>query len=113
MAREKRFGRCSCRRRCTRPTPDDWAPELERQRALTVRDERYRANVRLAAWLVILTVGVTTGAGGFLDARGGGAPGCSTRGGAERAAPPTSQAVARAAIVNYGGSGAGRTPGGT
>lgn len=78
--------------------PTTGRPELERQRALTVRDRRYRANVRLAAWLVILTVGVIAGAGGLLEAGRGGAPGCFTAGGADRAAPPKSRVAALAAV---------------
>jgi hypothetical protein len=85
MARASAANRCD---RCARghwsrghagrpPTPHDWTPEVERQRALAIRDQRYRANVRLAAWLVILTVGAATHAGGLVETgRGGRAPGC-------------------------------------
>jgi len=37
------------------------ALERERQEALTLRDQRYRANVRLIGWLLVVVLGSSAG----------------------------------------------------
>jgi hypothetical protein len=49
-------------------THDYWARERARQEALTLRDRRHRANIRLSAGLLVVVLGLFSGGGTALHA---------------------------------------------